>query len=184
MSVSPMHIKFMDNKLSNNENVPIEITKNKPDVTLNSIGYSTLIMYDIDVPYPGEDGVFIHWLVVNIPNSNINNGTTVIEYISPNPPEDSKNHRYYIVEYLQSEFIDTNTLPYEFTFNDFIDMINRYGLVLGDTLHFKTGYKNMFYSPKYYQENNFRRYNDRYMYSPKCLCSYDKLEKLKEKNEK
>ena len=66
----------------------------QPKVTINSIPsqYASLIMYDPD----SVKGIFIHWLILNIPkNSNvISSGTYIKNYYKPSPPPKTGKHRY------------------------------------------------------------------------------------------
>ena len=66
----------------------------QPKVTINSIPsqYASLIMYDPD----SVKGIFIHWLIINIPkNSNvITSGTSIKNYYKPSPPPKTGKHRY------------------------------------------------------------------------------------------
>jgi phosphatidylethanolamine-binding protein (PEBP) family uncharacterized protein len=66
----------------------------QPKVTINSIPsqYASLIMYDPD----SVKGIFIHWLIINIPkNSNvISSGTYIKNYHKPSPPPKTGKHRY------------------------------------------------------------------------------------------
>ncbi len=55
----------------------------------------SLVFYDLDAP----QGVFTHWLVINIPGENIDSGQTLIDYYAPHPP--SGIHRYFIEIYQQ-----------------------------------------------------------------------------------
>ena len=81
--------------VDNNETTQVS-TKAKPIITLYQMPYSTLIMYDPDAP----SGTYLHYLVINIANGNINSGHTVISYAPPTPPPGSGSHRY-IFEQLQ-----------------------------------------------------------------------------------
>ena len=69
-------------------------TINQPIVTItsNPSKYSSLIMYDPD----SVKGIFIHWLILNIPkNSNvISSGTYIKNYYKPSPPPKTGKHRY------------------------------------------------------------------------------------------
>lgn len=49
--------------------------------------YSSMVMFDPDA----VGGNKIHWLVVNIGSSS---GTTLLQYVPPNPPPGSGVHRY------------------------------------------------------------------------------------------
>ncbi len=69
-------------------------TINQPIVTItpNTSRYSSLIMYDPD----SVKGIFIHWLVINIPinANNINSGQIIKNYYKPSPPPKTGKHRY------------------------------------------------------------------------------------------
>jgi phosphatidylethanolamine-binding protein (PEBP) family uncharacterized protein len=69
-------------------------TINQPIVTItpNPSRYSSLIMYD---PHSVK-GIFIHWLVINIPitANNINSGQVIKSYYKPSPPPKTGKHRY------------------------------------------------------------------------------------------
>lgn len=69
-------------------------TINQPIVTItpNTSRYSSLIMYDPD----SVKGIFIHWLVINIPinANNINSGQIIKSYYKPSPPPKTGKHRY------------------------------------------------------------------------------------------
>lgn len=90
----------------------------------------TLIMYDVDAPYPSEpsSSPFIHLLITNIPGNDISAGLQVFPYLPPNPPSDSQPHRYVIGLYSQSIAIPTLGLTNRemFPLNKFISQYNLY----------------------------------------------------------
>ena len=61
----------------------------------------TLIMYDIDAPYPNAptNSPFVHILVTDIPGNEINRGVQKFPYTLPSPPANSPAHRYIIALY-------------------------------------------------------------------------------------
>ncbi|XP_048249786.1 uncharacterized protein C56G2.4-like [Haliotis rufescens] len=64
----------------------------------------TLIVVDPDVPLPefgNKEIPFVHWLVVNICDGQVDNGEVVQSYIGPAPP-DKKPHNYYFLVFEQS----------------------------------------------------------------------------------
>ena len=67
-----------------------------------------LVMYDPDAVV----GNYIHWLVTNIPGSNINGGKNIFEYNGPAPPKNSGTHHYIfkIYEQLTNNTINNNTI--------------------------------------------------------------------------
>ena len=42
-----------------------------------------------------------HWLVVNMPGTNVNSGETLTEYVGPEPPRGTGLHRYVLLAYKQ-----------------------------------------------------------------------------------
>ncbi|XP_055934592.1 protein D2-like [Argiope bruennichi] len=80
----------------------------------------TLIMLDADAPFPDLNisTTFLHWLIVNIPGNNVNEGQTIASYIVPFPPPLLGPHRYIILIYQQPEKIDPKEeSPARFSFN-------------------------------------------------------------------
>lgn len=70
-----------------------------PIIVLNRANvnkYYTLVMLDPDAPSPKNWAArsWLHWLVVNIKDANVESGFTVTEYNPPTPPEGSGMHRY------------------------------------------------------------------------------------------
>lgn len=59
-------------------------------------GLQTLVMYDKDMIQP-----YIHYLLVNIMNTDMSTGFESISYQPPNPPKGSGSHRYTILLYQQ-----------------------------------------------------------------------------------
>ena len=76
------------------QELPLAQTVTQPTVKINSIPskYSSLIMYDPD----SVKGIFIHWLIINIPknSNNISSGTSIKNYYKPSPPAKTGKHRY------------------------------------------------------------------------------------------
>lgn len=108
------------------------ITLKNPYNQPNS-NYYSVILYD---PNSVRAPNFVHWALINVPlNKNnmifiseldneerVNNGTTLIEYQGPSPPENSGIHNYTVLIYKQDklygpEFIssvDTNNRNYNY----------------------------------------------------------------------
>jgi phosphatidylethanolamine-binding protein (PEBP) family uncharacterized protein len=63
----------------------------------------TLIMTDPDAPSRKEPKFreWHHWLVVNIPGTNINQGEVLAEYVGSGPPKGTGLHRYVFLVYKQ-----------------------------------------------------------------------------------
>ncbi len=83
--------------VSEGERLLKSIVATQPTVTFQSIQNDkhTLIMWDPDAPEPS----YLHWLVTNIPGSDISKGQVAMNYAGPTPP--SGTHRYYIGVYRQ-----------------------------------------------------------------------------------
>jgi len=67
----------------------------------------SLIMYDIDAPYPSQpsSSPYIHLLVTNILGNDISNGQQLFTFLPPSPPADSPPHRYIIGLFSQRSLV-------------------------------------------------------------------------------
>ena len=54
-------------------------------------------------------GTYIHWIVSNIKNNNVNEGTYLITYKGPAPPPRTGKHRY-IFELYEQKILNTNPI--------------------------------------------------------------------------
>lgn len=81
--------------------------------------YATLVVTDLDAPYPErpEKSPLLHWLVVNIRSPGISTGEILADYLGPNPPSDSSQHRYLFEVYQQDKRIDANPITERNNFN-------------------------------------------------------------------
>ncbi|XP_017765216.1 PREDICTED: protein D2-like isoform X1 [Eufriesea mexicana] len=81
--------------------------KDKPTVTWNADAnaYYTLCMTDPDAPSRKNPKFreWHHWLVGNIPGSNVSKGEVLSDYIGSGPPEGTGLHRYVFLLYKQPE---------------------------------------------------------------------------------
>uniref|UniRef100_A0A6C0D9P4 Phosphatidylethanolamine-binding protein n=1 Tax=viral metagenome TaxID=1070528 RepID=A0A6C0D9P4_9ZZZZ len=75
-----------------------------PYIKLLSLPLSTLVMYDPDAMQPQ----YIHYLVTNIQNGDISNGTTIFDYNGPTPPVGTGIHRYIFEQLIQKQPIDVS----------------------------------------------------------------------------
>jgi phosphatidylethanolamine-binding protein (PEBP) family uncharacterized protein len=108
---SSMEISYPKFKVDNQE-VSEKDTTYTPTIKLYPIRYSTLIMYDPDanmIPY-------LHLLIINIKNGNINTGDIIVTYAKPTPPPGTGNHRY-IFEQLEQSSPFTFAMPERDKFN-------------------------------------------------------------------
>jgi phosphatidylethanolamine-binding protein (PEBP) family uncharacterized protein len=98
-----------EQEITDGEQLSIYEVQNPPRVKLPVNGLYTVIMYDIDAPYPGNAtrSPWLHWLIVNAQRSPFGpKGQLVASYQPPNPPKDSPAHRYIIQIFSQPEPID------------------------------------------------------------------------------
>uniref|UniRef100_A0A914W6P9 Phosphatidylethanolamine-binding protein n=1 Tax=Plectus sambesii TaxID=2011161 RepID=A0A914W6P9_9BILA len=70
----------------------------------------TLVFGDADVPSrtDGTGRSFLHWLVTNIPESDLHDGNTIKGYVGPGAPQNTGLHRYYFLVYKQNGRITEN----------------------------------------------------------------------------
>jgi hypothetical protein len=75
--------------------------------------FYTLSMSDPDAPSRNNPsyGEVKHWLVVNIPGSQISEGETLAAYIGSGPRKDSGLHRYVFLVYKQPSIIAHSEIP-------------------------------------------------------------------------
>jgi phosphatidylethanolamine-binding protein (PEBP) family uncharacterized protein len=89
-------VKFAGKEAANNLR-PRGNTLTAPNVSYTSQDNDmyTLVIWDPDAPNPS----FLHWLVINIPEDQVQNGETIVDYTPPTPP--SGTHRYFVGLYRQ-----------------------------------------------------------------------------------
>lgn len=81
----------------NSQEVGVKDAERLPNIKLHPLRYSTLIMYDPDAVYPP----YLHFLVINIQNGNIQSGDVIVSYNGPTPPPGTGTHRYIFEQYEQ-----------------------------------------------------------------------------------
>jgi phosphatidylethanolamine-binding protein (PEBP) family uncharacterized protein len=133
-----MNVSFA-HPISNQDTVPLNDMDEPPTVTFPGVlnHYYTVVMYDRDAPYPPPNNInapFIHWLVINIPGNDLEQGNSVLPYLPPNPPS-SDPHRYQLDLYRQLRQLPDsfNVSRHRFPLDKWI---NRNGLILLDTMNF------------------------------------------------
>ncbi|KAI4465287.1 cytochrome p450 family 4 [Holotrichia oblita] len=101
-----LDVTYSDNVQVNrgNELTPTKV-KDIPSVKWNAEegGYYVLVMTDPDAPSRTNPKFreWHHWLVVNIPGNNVEEGETLSEYVGAGPPKGSGLHRYVLLVYKQ-----------------------------------------------------------------------------------
>lgn len=86
--------------------------------------YYTLVMLDPDAPSKKEPKFrsWLHWLVINIRDGLVANGTDVMPYMPPTPPKGSGKHRYVFLVFQQEKrqkIVDTIKKRSKFSINDY-----------------------------------------------------------------
>lgn len=94
-----------------NELTPTEV-RERPDVHFAADPYAfyTVLMTDPDAPSRNNPirREWHHWLVVNVPGSQIEKGETLTEYVGSAPPKGSGLHRYVLLAFKQPSKIAFN----------------------------------------------------------------------------
>ena len=108
-------------------------TSLEPKVTLTGLDtnkFYTLIMYDRNASTPSH--YYIHWVIVNIPGSDIIKGETVFKYEGPGPPKGTGQHLYTFVLYLQQDFNETwKKLNEDDKYKSYKDLLDKLSLTNG-----------------------------------------------------
>lgn len=97
-----------------NELTPLQV-KDEPTVEwpTEEGQYYTLVMTDPDAPSRKEPirGEIKHWLVVNIPGTDLSRGETLAGYRGSGPSEGSGLHRYVFLVYRQTGLLKHSETP-------------------------------------------------------------------------
>ena len=94
-----MEVIYNNKSIKNNQFLTVSETQIKPEIKLdvNMTKQYLLIMYDPDAVV----GTYIHWIISNIKNNNINEGLDLLEYKGPAPPPKTGKHHYIFELYEQ-----------------------------------------------------------------------------------
>jgi hypothetical protein len=119
----------------------------KPKIHLdhvNSNNKYTIMMYDIDAPFPDDPSFspILHWLVTNV-SMNKPNGKTIVSYHGPNPPKSSDPHRYTIelLEETNNSYSDNNLPEDKITKNfNIVGFIEKNKLKRKDQIVFQSSF--------------------------------------------
>eukprot|EP01080_Neovahlkampfia_damariscottae_P001203 gene1203-11293_t len=105
---------YYDNSLLGNY-LEVQSLKNEPKVIfpkdgLNENDLYTLIMFTPDYPFRlvPDEGVFVHWIISNIPMNKVKEGNLICDYLSPLPTENAGTFRYIFQLHKQNKKIDQN----------------------------------------------------------------------------
>ncbi|XP_011495075.1 PREDICTED: protein D3-like [Ceratosolen solmsi marchali] len=82
------------------------IVKDPPTISwlVDDSAFYTIVMIDPDSPSSQDPKLqeMLHWLVANIPGSDISKGEIIAEYIGSAPSKDTGLHRYVLLAYKQT----------------------------------------------------------------------------------
>lgn len=105
MNVSFGNLNLVDGQTVNIEDAQKDLFISWPG---NPDFLYTLVVYDMSFPsvYDTSKSPFVHFFVTNIPGTRIDEGSVVIDYLSPRPPVGSGDHLFVIDIYLQKSMIN------------------------------------------------------------------------------
>lgn len=70
----------------------------------------TLVLVNLDCHFEDPDFQYLHWFVTNIPESEVNKGTVICDYLQPFPANGTGYHRYVFVLFKQNTKLDFSAL--------------------------------------------------------------------------
>ena len=100
-----MEITLGRKKIQNHELLDLKEAQKQFKININTNNdFSTIIIYDIYAPSVNNPtkSPYLHYLNVNIPKNNVNDGNILMTYVPPSPPPNSGNHKYIIELYRQN----------------------------------------------------------------------------------
>lgn len=126
-----LELFFGNRQLSNYQELPYNEKNNMISFywPANPSKIYLIMMYDIDAPYPENPDIspYIHYFVANIRGMNLLGGDEILSYEPPEPPKNSKSHRYVFSIYQQPIEYDIN-IPDRKKL-DVIELINQINLI-------------------------------------------------------
>ncbi|XP_058797971.1 protein D3-like [Phymastichus coffea] len=113
---SLLSAKFNDVNVNFGKELTPTQVKDPPTLNWNSqdTDFYTICMTDPDAPSRQNPTVreFLHWLVVNVPGSDLSRGETLAAYVSSAPPKDTSLHRYTLLVFRQPSRISFESEKY------------------------------------------------------------------------
>jgi len=114
-------IKYGDHEVKIGETLTKDQTTSQPNLKLEGAGdaLQTVVLIDPDAPSKSDPTrrSWLHWLVVNVRDNNVDSGKTVVSYNGPSPPKGSGPHRYIILTFSQNREINVSPAPERASFN-------------------------------------------------------------------
>ena len=125
-----MIIKYKNKIIQNGQFLTPKEASVKPNVTYKA---NPKYLYTFMLHDPKAfGGNHLHWVVINIPGDNINNGVQLLSYNKPHPHEKSGMHPYIFKVFKQKHKI-TERLTFHRTMSR-KDILNQFGDVIGTPL--------------------------------------------------
>lgn len=124
--MSSIIIRFDNTKVPKGADIELRTAEKSFNPSWNGVPEDiyALIFYDVDAPYPDdpEYSPYLHWLVTNIPDDQVDQGDALIPYQPPTPPSDSPPHKYVVEVYTQKDYIRprSHVVRKNFRINEFI----------------------------------------------------------------
>ena len=117
-----MKILYNNKEVTNGEFISPQSAQTKPIIEYQAPpdAIYTLIMNDPDAP----SGNHLHWIIINIPGNNINEGNTLLEYMGPAPPNGSGYHNYIFLLIEQREKKYLESLQRVMSMDDLYEKLN------------------------------------------------------------
>ena len=132
---SNIDIKYNDKTVKNNIFLTPTETQIEPKISYNPNNDQlyTFLMHDPDSIH----GDYCHWLIINIPGNNLNNGDIILPYKGPSPPPKTGVHRYIFELYKQNNRLHPlETVERNISMNDIKNKIGISTLVPISKIHF------------------------------------------------
>lgn len=102
----PINLTYVNTAVTPGEELTPTQVKDEPLLTypVEQEGRYLVCMTDPDAPSRSEPRFreFLHWLVGNIPGTNVISGDILAEYVGAGPPKGTGLHRYVVLVYKQS----------------------------------------------------------------------------------
>jgi phosphatidylethanolamine-binding protein (PEBP) family uncharacterized protein len=103
-------ILYDDIEIINGKFMLQQNTKNQPQINftnnMKKDVFYTLIMYDPNA----ISGNYLHWLIINITDNDINDGEIILKYRKPTPPLGTGIHNYIFLLFEQNNKINIDNL--------------------------------------------------------------------------
>ena len=173
-----MEISYNGTYLTESSNIEIKLekTQQQPDIIIsqNNNNYSSIIMYDPDA----IGGIFVHWLILNIPKYNqITSGEIKKKYYPPSPPPGTGKHHYIFKLYTHDNKIEINNNDVH-NYDTVSNILSKETNLI-ETLEFITEYSNMNGGRRKLKDRGRRKSGKKYIKKSKNIKIKNRLKKTR-----